>query len=231
MKLKHQWTFLIILVLVIGFSSCQKKTEQSAQTGIIKLFNGENLDGWYTFLKDKGLNNDPEGIFSVQDGMLRILGKENGYIATKNEYENFKLTVEFRYDDLKFPPEDKKRNSGILYFFPADSTDKTWPHVVECQLMTGNVGDYVLMGPAMLIHGEQGGAGKRVFPKTQDAEKPIGEWNTVQVIADGSSSTHIVNGVVVNQGTDCSVSKGKILIQSEGAELFVRKVELEPLIK
>lgn len=219
---------LIILVLVICFSSCQKKTEQSAQTDIIKLFNGKNLDGWYTFLKDKGINNDPEGIFSIQDGNLRILGKGNGYIATKNEYENFKLTVEFRYGDLKFVPEDKKQNSGILYFFPADSTDKTWPYAVECQLMTGSVGDYVLMGPSMVINGVKGNADNRVFPKTEDAENPVGEWNTVQVITDGASSTHIVNGTIVNQGTDCSVSKGRILIQSEGAELFVRKVELEP---
>ena len=230
MKLKYFW--ILILVFAICISGCQKKAEQAAQTEAIKLFNGENFDGWYTFLRDKGLNNDPEGIFSVKDGILRIVGEEFGYIATEKEYENFKLTVEFRYGDLKFVPEDKKRNSGILYFMSADSTDKLWPHVVECQLMTGNVGDYVLMGPSMIINGEQAGRpDKWIIAKTENAEKPLGEWNTVQVIADGASTTHIVNGIVVNQGTDCSVSKGRILIQSEGAELFVRKVELEPLTK
>ena len=67
--------------------------------------------------------------------------------------------------------------------------------------------------------------------KTKDAEKPTGEWNTVEVVCDGDKITNIVNGVVVNEGTDASVTKGQILLQSEGAEVFYRKVELTPLSK
>ncbi|HPG41186.1 MAG TPA: DUF1080 domain-containing protein [bacterium] len=210
-------------------AACQKTSRIEPKLQIQQLFNGQNLEGWYTFLVSKGLDNDPDSIFSVIDGQIRILGTENGYICTKNEFENFKLTVEFRYGDVSTLPENKKPNSGILYHFPADSSDRTWPHAVECQLMSTCVGDYILMGPAMMINGVQGNAQNRVFAKSQDAEKPIGEWNTVQVVAIGDSSAHIVNGVTVNSGTDCSVTKGKILIQSEGAELFIRKIEIEPL--
>ena len=62
--------------------------------------------------------------------------------------------------------------------------------------------------------------------KKTDAEKPTGEWNTVEVVCDGDKITNIVNGVVVNEGTNASVTKGKILLQSEGAEVYYRKVEL-----
>src|SRR5690554_1735518 len=51
------------------------------------LFNGENLDGWYVFLKDRGRNNDPRQVFTVQDGMIRISGEEWGCITTEKEYK------------------------------------------------------------------------------------------------------------------------------------------------
>jgi hypothetical protein len=65
--------------------------------------------------------------------------------------------------------------------------------------------------------------------KKTDAEKPTGEWNTIEVVCDGDKITNIVNGVVVNEGIHASETKGKILLQSEGAEVYYRKVELRPL--
>ena len=42
----------------------------------IQLFNGRSLNGWYTFLKGRGRNNDPKEVFTVKDGMIRISGEE-----------------------------------------------------------------------------------------------------------------------------------------------------------
>ena len=69
------------------------------------------------------------------------------------------------------------------------------------------------------------------FRGSRDVEKPAGEWNRMEVICDGDSITNIVNGYVVNIGTKSSLTKGKILFQSEGAEIFFRKIEVRPLIK
>src|SRR5438876_5009758 len=52
----------------------------------IHLFNGRNLNGFYTFLADHGRNSDPNGIFAVHDGLVHVLGKEFGYICTEREY-------------------------------------------------------------------------------------------------------------------------------------------------
>ena len=65
--------------------------------------------------------------------------------------------------------------------------------------------------------------------KKKDAEKPNGEWNLVEIIAENGKLTHKVNGVIVNEATAPSLSKGKILIQSEGAEIYYRKIEIEEL--
>jgi hypothetical protein len=65
----------------------------------------------------------------------------------------------------------------------------------------------------------------------RDVEKPVGEWNRMEVICDGDSITNIVNGYVVNVGTKSSLTMGKIQFQSEGAEILFRKIEIRPLRK
>jgi hypothetical protein len=64
-----------------------------------------------------------------------------------------------------------------------------------------------------------------------DVESPYGQWTRLEVIADESNVTNIVNGKVVNAGTRSSLSSGKILFQSEGAEIYYRRIDLEPLKK
>ena len=51
----------------------------------------------------------------------------------------------------------------------------------------------------------------------------------VEVVCAGNDQTYFLNGVQVNAARDASLSEGRILIQSEGAELFVRRIELQPL--
>jgi len=69
------------------------------------------------------------------------------------------------------------------------------------------------------------------FRGKDDMEKPVGQWNTLECICKGDTITNILNGKVVNKGTKASHTKGKILFQSEGAELFFRKIDLKPLAK
>ena len=124
----------------------------AAKGNIVKLFNGRNLDGWYTFLRTKGKSNDPEAIFKVEDKMIHVLGKEFGYLSTVDEYDNFHLTVEFKWGEQKFPPREKaKRDSGVLYRFPVGQDDKVWPHSIECQIQEGDCGDFWLVAGTTIV--------------------------------------------------------------------------------
>jgi hypothetical protein len=67
------------------------------------------------------------------------------------------------------------------------------------------------------------------FRGRADLESPAGEWTRLEVIADGNRVTNIVNGTVVNRGSGSSLTEGRILLQSEGAEIYFRRVELQPL--
>jgi len=62
-------------------------------------------------------------------------------------------------------------------------------------------------------------------------EKPPGEWDRIEVICDGDTITNIVNGSVVNIGTRSSLTRGKLIFQSEGAEILFRKIEIRPLLR
>ncbi len=69
------------------------------------------------------------------------------------------------------------------------------------------------------------------FRGKDDVESPLGEWTRLEIVCDGDTITNIVNGLVVNVGTKSSHTEGKIQLQSEGAEIIVRKVEIRPLRK
>ena len=67
------------------------------------------------------------------------------------------------------------------------------------------------------------------FRGKRDVEKKVGKWNRYECIAEGDRMTVRLNGVVVNEGHNVKPCKGRIQIQSEGAELFVRRVDIIPL--
>ncbi|WP_395732861.1 PVC-type heme-binding CxxCH protein [Prosthecobacter sp.] len=72
-------------------------------------------------------------------------------------------------------------------------------------------------------------ADKVGFRGREDVESPSGEWNRLEVIAKGDTLQYFVNGAMVNEAFDCKPAEGKILLQTEGAEMLVRRYELYPL--
>ncbi len=196
------------------------------------VFNGKNLNGWHTFIKDKGSNVDPENNFSIEDGALHVNGKDLGYAITNNAYHNYHLTTSFKWGEKKWPPrENAKRDAGICYNIPVNEPDSIWPVSIECQVQEGDVGDFWLLGFSTInVDGKinKPSAHTQVVKK-KDGEKPNGEWNTVEIISYNGICVHIVNGVVVNFGKDASVKEGRILLQSEYSEVWYKDVKIRKL--
>jgi len=221
-------TSVAVLLLFGAIASLAR----AADAAPVVLFNGKDLSGWYSFLEKHGRDQDPNGNFKVEDGAVHILGQDFGYIATEKSYENFTLTVEFKWGEKQFAPRATgKRDSGILYHFPEDAPDKVWPKSLECQVQETDTGDVWCIGGTTVESPNRSAIEwnqLRVF-RTADFEKPHGEWNTVTVVARGDTIEHYVNGHLVNSGTKATVTRGRILLQSEGAEIYYRRVELTPL--
>lgn len=204
----------------------------NAQTNKMQpIFNGRNLEGWTKFLQKQGVNNDPQKVFKVENGELHVSGQEFGYIATTKSYKNFHLSLEFKWGERKFPPRERdKRDAGIC--FNAEMLDnKIWPKSIECQIQEGDVGDLWLIDSVTAfvdgISTEPKDYARVV--KSKDGEHAHGEWNRVEVISNNGKFRFIVNGIIVNEGEYMSVTSGRILLQSEGAEIFYRDIKIEEL--
>ncbi|WP_133792943.1 PVC-type heme-binding CxxCH protein [Prosthecobacter fusiformis] len=72
-------------------------------------------------------------------------------------------------------------------------------------------------------------ADKINFRGKADPDSPVGDWNRLEVIAKGDTLQYFVNGLLVNEAFDCKPAEGRICIQTEGAEMIVRRYELHPL--
>ena len=218
-----KYFILLIVLFILGYVNTYSQKAQP-------LFNGKDLTGWYSFIKNRGKNNDSAQVFSVKDGMLFITGQEFGYLVTEKKFSDFRLVVEFKWGEKKYPPrENRVRDNGILYYV-VDS-DKVWPRSIECQIQEGDCGDFWLIDSVTVVmDGARTQATKNTrIAKKKDNEKPTGEWNRLEIVAQNGKCTHIMNGEVVNEGTDASLRSGRILIQSEGAEIYYRKIEITEL--
>ena len=232
-----------------------------------KLFNGKNLDGWYTFIKDRGRNNDPNRVFTVQNGLIRISGEEFGCITTNNEFENYELLVEFKWGEKTYSPRiDKARDSGVLLHSVGEDggSSGTWMYSIECQIIEGGTGDFIVVGDGSekfavtcpVAQNKQGSSyvfnpsGNNVtintgrinwfgrdpewkdlkgFRGVENVEKPVGKWNKIVCIVKGQEITIYLNGIMVNHATEVRPGKGRIQIQSEGAEIFFKRINISPL--
>jgi len=217
------------LGLILALPAARARAEGEA----IQLFNGKDLTGWTIFIRHApgekvDARADPKGVFKVEDGMIHISGQEFGGITTEKAFDNYRLTVEFKWGEKKWPPREKAvRDSGIMLH--CVGPEKVWPTSIECQVQEHDCGDFYPVGEATIEVDGVVYANNRRCVKKKDAEKPTGEWNTIEVVCERDKITNIVNGVVVNQGVHASETKGRIMLQSEGAEVFYRKVELRPL--
>jgi hypothetical protein len=198
----------------------------------IKLLNGKNLDGWSTFLKDIGKNRDPNKNFILEDTVLHVVGEDLGYAITTKAFSNYHLKVDFKWGERRWGSrKNEKRDAGICYNISMNEPDSIWPQSIECQIQEGDVGDFWLLGFSTIkVNGQQNlPANHTRMIKQKDAERPYGEWNTVEVISYNGKCVQIVNGVVVNVGEEASIKNGRILLQSEYAEIYYRNVKIRQL--
>lgn len=209
--------------LAVFFPAITKAAESEkpiVPTSRMELFNGKDFSGWTFFMRS---NAEPAQTWSVENGLIHCTGKPVCYLRTEKDFRDYKLTAEWRF--VKVAPQAD--NTGILVHI--QMPDKLWPPCVQCQGKHNALGDLFLMGGAESKE-HQGKDANTALPKRGDSnEKPIGEWNICELVCDGNSVKAFINGKLMNETTECSISSGKIGFQCEGAEFEVRKVFIEPL--
>ncbi|MCW5978147.1 MAG: DUF1080 domain-containing protein [Bryobacteraceae bacterium] len=218
---------LVPLMAVAAAVSC---LAQTAERKPIQLFNGKDLSGWTHYLwndqtKQQDTTTPASAVWSVKDGILICQGKPVGYLRTVDEFQDYKLTLEWRW-----PAGTKSGNNGVLIHTTTPNALGVWPKSIEVQLAMGNAGDFWVIGTNLLVPNmEQRRKDRRFVNLTDDSEKPAGEWNTMEITAKGDEIDVVVNGQVVNHAMQCNVTRGAIALQSEGAPIHFRNIYLTRL--
>jgi len=217
-------TVIIVLLTANGNMAAQSKAKKgkdkkAEKSEKVQLFNGKDLSNWVFYLKDQSV--DATKVFTVKDGVIHITGDPFGYMRTKEKYSDYRLNVEWRW-----PSE--ATNSGV--FVHGQEPDAIWLKCIEVQLMAGNAGDFVCMNGADM--NERTDKSKAVVKKSaESSEKPVGEWNTMEVICKANTIEVLVNGIRQNKGTNINISSGSICLQSEGKDIQFRNVFITKLKK
>ena len=190
----------------------------SAPSDAIVLFDGKDLSAW-----QNAKGGPAEWI--VKDGVFTV-DKKKGDILTKQKFENFQLHIEWCVPENITGTSQGRGNSGIFLHIQRDGI---WPNCYECQLWNGKAGDLIhssgtesaeLRADSTLI----------ILPKLEPStEKPVGEWNTAEIVCSDSTITVHVNGQLQNRLTGLSNRQGFIGLQSEGGPVQFRNIILTPL--
>ncbi len=210
----------------------------------------KNAQGKYT--QPVGENKDPKKVYTIveKDGQpaIRISGEIFGALTSQEEFENYHLKLEFKWGKAKWPPRaTAKRDSGLLYHcYGGQGSAGIWMKSLESQIQEGDCGDFWPVGgvSAKIPATKKGRTyvytpGVEPVKLSQYCKKSVtnenDDWNTMELMTVGQTAVHIVNGkpnmvlydTRTHQGQP--LSRGKIQLQSEGAEIFYRNIEIRPI--
>ena len=151
---------------------------KEAADGFVSLFDGKTHEGW---------QGDTKG-YPIEDGIL--ICAPGGKLMTKNEYANFKFRFEF-----KLPPGG---NNGVGIRAPFGGNSAY--NGMEIQILDDGHKKYEGWLKDYQHHGSIYG----VVPAKTGHLKPVGEWNSEEIMADGPHIKVTLNGHVI---VDADLSK------------------------
>lgn len=223
---------LRILILICLFNPVCSGLAQ----GNISLFNGADLGGWYMDVPDLETDSSLRIPFIVREGLLVSLGTPQGHLITESSYENYELELDYRF-------AGEPGNCGILvHASEPRALYRMFPKSIEVQLMHANAGDFWCIQENIEVENMEARRGpkenwgvvegkeRRILNLTDDSEKQLGEWNHVRVRCKGREVTVWVNNELVNHGFNATAFRGQIALQSEGAEVEFKNIQLRKIL-
>jgi hypothetical protein len=209
---RNMATLAICFCVGIVFSVSVRAEDK--EEGFTPLGNGKDMSPFK-------LVGGSEDTWKVDGNVIKCSGKPAGYFATSQSYKNYSCRFDFKYprpagleDDSKF-----EGNSGYLIHITGDH--KIWPKSIEVQGQNKTAGTIFAISGAKAVKAKDDSAARK------KALKPVGEWNSIEIISKDGALTAILNGTKVCESEAGDVTEGPIGFQSEGAEIHFRNLRIK----
>lgn len=208
----------------------------AAAGGWISLLDGNTINGWHNY-NQTGVGN----AWKLEDGVLHLdasakkAGQQGGDIVTDQEFENFHLKL-----DWKLAPGG---NSGVIFYSKEDPQyGAMWHTGPEMQIL-----DNSAHSDAQIVKHRSGDLYDLITAK--EAAKPVGEWNTAEIVAnqgkldfylngqhtlsttmwDEAWRSMIANSKFKNMPAFGTLKSGKIGLQDHGDDVWFRNIMIKRL--
>lgn len=242
---------ICLAVAVAAILSCSTTNKSSMPTtnqtnsdaGFVKLFDGKSTNGWHTYGKP-GIGK----AWKVEDGVLHFdaatkknLGaSEGGDIVTDEEFQDFHLKLEW-----KLSP---KGNSGIVFYIKEEAQYQAmWHTGPEMQVLDNGTPNSDGHPDAKITSHRAGDLYDLMVSK--EAVKPVGEWNTAEIVSSKGKLDFYLNGMHTlsttmwgeewkslvakskfkNMPGFGKFTKGKIGLQDHGDDVWFRNIMIKRL--
>jgi hypothetical protein len=169
----------IVLCLAASWTS---PLAHSQEDGFTPLFNGKDLTGWVYGQRSGGVENRTGRGYQVENGVLFSTKEDGGTLFTERQYTDFVFRFEFRLTE--------NANNGIGIRAPLEG-DAAYAGM-EIQILDDSGSQYQNLRPAQ-YHGSI----YNMFPAKRGFQKPLGEWNTQEITANGRRITVVLNGTTI----------------------------------
>ena len=172
-----------------------------------------------TFVDFEAFGAEANTWAATEEG-VKCSGKPKGYLYSKQSYQNFTLRVDYRFprpdnfkDEAKF-----KGNTGFLVYVTGEH--KLWPMCLEVQGKHVQIAAIKENGGAEPVKAEDDDTAR------QQARKPVGQWNSLEIISKDGALAVSLNGTPISKCEPDFLSEGPIGIQAEDHPFEVRRLRL-----
>ena len=187
-------TFVAATLVLASFSHASAGTQEEA--GFTPIFNGKDLDDWVYGTKNNAMKQGKGYQVDPDQKIVYCTVHDGGNLYTKKEYGNFILRFEFKLT--------ANANNGIGIRAPLEG-DAAYVGM-EIQVLDDSGSEYTKLRPEQ-YHGSI----YDVFACKRGFQKPVGEWNTEEISADGPHVKVTLNGtVIVDANLDDVKDEGKL---------------------
>ena len=224
--MRHTAVALVLLFAVLP-ASAQVVDDKEKADGFKALFDGKTLDGWKVY-------DGKAEVWAAEDGLIVCKGGGGGWLGSTRDHDNFVLRLEYR---LK-----PGGNSGVYIRAPEKG------HISRVGMEIQILDDPWYKDEKNYKGGikptELTGAVYGVVPPSEDAVKPAGEWNAMEIRADGRQVVVVLNGkkivdadldhplkdeAIAKEHPGLARKAGRIGLQSHSERVEFRNLRLKPL--